>query len=277
MRVRLVLVFALLALSAPGEEELRIGTRAGPREVTAEDLQALVKRLVPPAVKGAARKAAGEWEKSEAATFTAEARENPELFSRLLIPPGYPRAVPRAETEVRRRAAVILGLSRDRRALQALLDSAVYDPEDTVRLAAAKALRLLDEPVAMRKLVDLAIAADRSKYPWAARKSACVALKRYGDAAAVERLLKELSFELAGGNALDPKNRMRGLASGIGTENPLALPDAPPDLRLSEQDMYPVLSALKEVTGMSFDKGEKDMKTWLGWWKKEGVKFGFKE
>ena len=38
---------------------------------------------------------------------------------------------------------------------QGLLDSSVYDPEDSVRAASARALAQLDEPVAMRKLVDI--------------------------------------------------------------------------------------------------------------------------
>ncbi|MCY3021967.1 MAG: HEAT repeat domain-containing protein, partial [Planctomycetota bacterium] len=214
---------------------------------------------------------------AEAAALVVQARETPELFARLLIPPGYPRSVSGAVKEVRVRAATVLGLSRDLRALQALVDSSVYDPEDAVRLTSAKALKLLEEPVAVRKLVDLAIAGDRQKYPWPVRRSACIALRRYGDVAAIERLLRELSYELAGGNPLDPKNRVRGVAAGLGTDNPLGLPDSPPDLQLSEQDLYPTLSAVKEVTGMSFSWGEKEAKTWLQWWRKEGPKFAFKD
>jgi hypothetical protein len=144
-----------------------------------------------------------------------------------------------------------------------------------VRLAAADALVMLEEPVALRKLVDLAVMPDYSRFPWAVRKNACHAIIRYGSKDAVERLLRELSYELAAGNQLDPKNRLRGAPSGLGTDNPMMLPDGPPDLHLSEQDLYPVLCALKEVTGKTFDLGEKDMKTWMEWWKKDGANFKF--
>ena len=77
--------------------------------------------------------------------------------------------------------------------------------------------------------------------------------------------------------ALDRKNMLRGKGSGIGTDNPLAIPDPGPNQQLAETDIYPALSAIKEVTGMSFDKGEKDMKTWYVWWNREGTKFAFKD
>lgn len=271
------LLCAALVYAAEDEGDMRIGLKpqpASPREVTTEDLQAAVKQLT----AAPANNDATPWDRTpEAAALAAQAQENPELFARLLIPPGYPKAFPKADKHVRARAAAVLGLSRDLRALQPLVDSSVYDPEDSVRLAAAKALRLLDEPVALRKLVDLASARDYQKFPWPVRKSACVALRRYGDVAAIERLLRELSYELAGGNPVDPKNHLRGASVGIGTDNPMGIPTSTPDLQLSEQDLYPVLAAVKELTGVSFTKGEKDFKTWQQWWSKEGPKFRFAE
>lgn len=278
-------IFSVSALLAgcvcAGDEDagLRIGLKPlppGPREISVEEFQTVIKRLT---AKPAAKESGAEpWEKSaEAAALAGQVHENSELFTRLLIPPGYPRAVSRSDQHVRARAATVLGLSRDLRALQPLVNSAVYDPEDSVRLAAAKALRLLDDPAAMRKLADLAIARDYRKYPWAVRKSACAAIRRYGDPAAIERLLRELSYELAGGNPLDAKNQLRGVPAGIGTESALAVPTGPPDLQLGEHDLYPVLSALKELTGQSFYRGERDFKTWQQWWNKEGAKFTFKD
>jgi hypothetical protein len=271
-----VLLCAALSLGAE-ESGLHIGPKpqaAGTREISTEEFLAIIKRL---SAQPAAKAGAEPWENgAEAAALAAQVHENPELFTRLLIPPGYPRSLSRSEKEVRARAAAVLGKSGDLRALQTLVDSAVYDPEDSVRLASTKALRLLEEPVALRKLVDLAIARDYRKYPWAARKSACTALRRYGDVAAIERIMRELSYELAGGNPLDPKNHLRGVPMGLGTENALGmLPSAPPDLGLGEHDLYPVLSALKELTGMSFSKNEKDFKTWQLWWSKESAKFKF--
>jgi len=272
-----VFLCATIVLGAE-EGDLRIGPKPsapGPREITSEEFQTVIKRL---AAQPAAKAGGEPWENSaEATALAAQVHENPELFTRLLIPPGYPRSFSKSDKEVRARAAAVLGKSGDLRALQALVDSAVYDPDDSVRKAAVKALRLLEEPVAMRKLVDLAIARDYRKYPWAARKSACTAVRRYGDVAAVERIMRELSYELAGGNPLDAKNQLRGVASGIGSENATGLPSAPPDLGLSEHELYPVLSAMKEVTSMSFSKNEKDFKTWQMWWSKESAKFKLQE
>jgi len=136
---------------------------------------------------------------------------------------------------------------------------------------------MLEEPVGMRKLVDIAISHDFQHCPWQIRKCACQAIKRYGDKEAVDRIMSELSFELAGGNPLDVHNRLRGVPKGIGTDNPLGVPDAPPITNLSEQDLYPCLYAMKEVTGQSFSKGEKDVKIWLAWWNESKEKFAFKE
>jgi len=281
----LFLAFAVLLRPAfCGEDaDLRVGVRneTKAREFIPEVYRDVSRRLakIPPPVSAAGTNEipGAVWEKNdEAQAFIKDARNVPELYARLLIPPGFPNAVAEASKEVRVRAAAVLGQCRDRRALDPLINSSVYDPEEAVRATAAASLRLLEEPVAVRKLVDLAVAKDRQRYPWAVRKSACQALRRYGDKEALERLLKELSYELAAGNPLDKNNKLRGKAAGIGTENPLAIPDAPPDLQLSAEDLYPVLSAVKEVTGVSFDKGEKDMKTWFVWWHKEGAKFAFK-
>lgn len=274
-----IVIIVLAGCVCAGEDEgdLRIGVNPkapGPREISVEEFQAAIKRLMEaPAGKGDAA-----WDKSaDAALFAKQVYANVELYTRLLIPPGYPRAVSKSDKAVRSRAAVVLGLSRDLRAVQPLVDSAVYDPEDSVRLVSAKALKAMEEPVALRKLVDVAIAKDFQKYPWLVRKSACKALRRYGDPAAIERIMRELSYELAGGNQFDPKNQIRGVPAGIGTENPLGAPTGPPNIQLSEQDMYPALSALKELTGVGFSKNEKDFKTWQAWWGKEAAKFKFGE
>ncbi len=279
---------AILALWLPfaqplacGEEEaeepsdFRVAARPekkAAREHSTEQLQAAAKKVMAlPSISGPAEK------NEQVLAAAAEFRNDPELYARLLIPPGSARSVSFASKDLRTRVAALLGLSRDRRALQPLVNSAVYDPEEAVRVAAADALPLLEEPIALRKLIDLAIAGDYARYPWSVRKCACQAIRRYGEKEAVEKLLRELAYELAGGNPADPHNRPRGVTHGLATENPLMLPDGPPDLRLSQEDMYPVLSALKEVTGKSFDSGEKDVKTWTGWWRKEGDAFTFKK
>jgi hypothetical protein len=273
--IGLLLCVLLGAAVVWAEDDLEIGTRqSGGKapEPTPEQFQALLRKLTAPApVKTA-------WEKSDAAqSLVSNAKAEPELFFRVMIPPKFPRAVANAGTEVRAHAAAVLGQTRDRRMLQALINSAVYDPECAVRDAAADALVRLEEPIALRKLVDIAISADYQKYPWPVRKSACQAIKRYGDKEAVERMLREFTYEVAAGSPLDSKNKIRGHIRGIGTDDPMALPSAPPDLHLSEQDLYPALSALKEVTGKSFNTGEKDVKTWAAWWKKESDKFEFKK
>ena len=255
-------VLLLLAAGAFAAEEsdLRIAPKPRAHDLVPEDFQAMIKRL---AALPDPQAGAEAWAKNaEVAALAAQVHENPELFTRLIIPPNYPRAIPRADKLVRARAAAVLGQSGDLRGLEQLVSSAVYDPEDSVRRTSVKALRLLDDPMAVRKLMDLASKSDYQHYPWAIRQSACAALRRYGDREAIERLLRELSYELAGGNPLDHKNSLRGVPSGIGTENPLGAPASAPDLQLSEHDMYPVLSALKEVTGVSFAKYERDFKTW---------------
>jgi hypothetical protein len=281
----LLCVFAIGGAVA-GEDDIRVAAR--PESKAAREFLPAVYRDVAarltklpaplPAKPTPADVPGSNWEKlDEAQAFIKDARNVPELYARLLIPPGFPNAVAEAKTDARIRAATVLGQARDRRGIDALVNSAVYDPEESVRFVAAKALKLLEEPIAMRRLVDLAIAPDRQKFPWAIRKSACAAIRHYGDKEAVERILKELSYELAGGNALDRKNQLRGKGAGIGTDNPLAMPDPGPNQQLPETEIYPALSAIKEVTGMGFDKGEKDMKTWYVWWNREGTKFAFKD
>ncbi len=288
MRTTLLLLGAMLALGVRAEDsdEVRISARPEsktPREFLPEVYRDVARRMAklpaPLPEKPAPTDIPGaNWEGNEEARgFVKDARNVPELYARLLIPPGFPNAVAEAKGDVRVRAAAVLGIARDRRGLDPLVNSCVYDPDERVRFASAKALRQLDEPVAMRKLVDLALAHDYTKYPWPIRKSACAAIRRYGDKESVERMLKELSYELAGGNPLDRKNKLRGKGMGIGTDNPIGMPDPGPDLQIAETDSYPALSAVKEVTGVSFDKGEKDMKTWFVWWNKEGTKFAFKD
>jgi hypothetical protein len=198
-----------------------------------------------------------------------------DLATQLLIPAGYPNSSPKAVPLVRQRVARALGETKDRRALNNLVSAAVYDPDPGVRLLAAAALPKLEEPIALRKLTDLAIARDHQKYPWPVRKSACAALRTYGDKEIMERILRELSYELAGGNVLDPKNRPRGVASGLGTENPLMLREDAPDLKLAEYDLYPVLAALKEITGHSFAERDKDLREWQKWWREKEATFQF--
>ena len=278
MAMRGTILLLSLSISAAGvfagEEtaDVRIGARPKSVQNAAEELQALIKRVI------AAGPVALQGERSDAvASLINEAKTQPDLFVKLLVPPGFPNSVPKAEKEVRLRAAAICGLTRDWRAMQPLINSSVYDPEDAVRAAAAKALVLLDEPIAMRKLVDIAIAPDRTKFPWLVRKLACQALRRYGDKEAIERVMKELAFELAAGNPIDPKNKLRGKSSGIGTDNALAIPDSTPDLNLKEEDLYPALSAMKELTGQSLDRMDKDFRAWQMWWKQEREKFVMKE
>ena len=105
--------------------------------------------------------------------------------------------------------------------------------------------------------MDIAVSADTTHHPWVLRKVACAALRRYGSQEVIERLMKELSFELAGGNPLDPKNRMRGKGTGLATDNPLGVQDVLPAYGVPDTDLYPVLSATKEITGKSFDANEK--------------------
>lgn len=275
MRHAIVLLLILPCVRAEEIPDLRIGLRTDAKnanQIRPENLQALVKRFLKVGVIALDGK-----NNAEAEALINEARDFPEIMIRVLIRPGFPNAVPGADNDVRARVAAVLGLSQDRRTMLPLLESSVIDPDDGVRRTAAKALALLEEPVALRKLADLAISRDRQRAPWPVRKLACQALRRYGDKEAVERVLREVSFELAAGNPFDPKNPLRGKGAGIGSENPLALPTSTPDLHLSEQDLYPALSALKELTGNGFDKGEKDVKTWQKWWDAEREKFSFKD
>ncbi|HLX64645.1 MAG TPA: HEAT repeat domain-containing protein [Planctomycetota bacterium] len=210
--------------------------------------------------------------------IVAKARENPGPLIKLLIPPQWPNAQPRSKTEVRTRAAWLAGLTQDRRLMQPLVDASIYDPEESVRFAAAKALPMLEEPVALRKLTDIAFSSDNQHFPWPVRKIAAQALRRYGSQEVIERMMKSLSFELAGGNPRDPKNHLRGKGTGLASDNPVGIWDndkyayGAPDT-----DLYPVMSAAKEITGQSFDKKDKDMKTWFDWWAKDGQNFVFKD
>jgi hypothetical protein len=221
------------------------------------------------------------FEKHEAGqAILAHARAKPEVFGRILRTPNYPGSACIHDAAVRGRAAEVLGLAGDRRAMQDLLDSCLQDPEISVRAGAAQALPRLEEPVALRKLVDLAIS---PQYAWAGRRLAIEALRRYGDKEAVERMLGELSFELAGGQLLDPLNPLRSQPPEPVVIHPTILPpvrvvDVPPHGGTPEFNrLYPVLAAFKELTGASFTTGEKDFKTWKEWWEQNREKFQFKE
>lgn len=277
--IRCVLVclcaFALNA-SCGEDDPVQIGpraTEAAPQKISPEQFQAVIQRILK------APAPAGNEQNEKVVALTLEARSTPELFTPLLIPAGAPNAIPKADKEVRVRTATLLGLSADRRALQPLINSAIYDPDEKVRAAAGFALPKLEEPSAMRKLMDVAIARDPRRFPWAHRKSACAALRRYGDLAVVDRILKELSYELAAGNPLDPKNKPRGVASGIATDNPMMLPDTAPPSGIPEEDMYPIMSALKEVTRAELPPAahERDLRSWQRWWRDNKGTFKFAE
>ncbi len=252
------------------DPEIKIGVRPPPKtpEAPREIVQALQKRLEKTVIEPPPATAS-----PDAAELVTLARENPTAVAKLLIPPQFPGAL-NIKPEVRTRAAWLAGMSQDRRTMDALVTASIYDPEESVRFASAKALPMLEEPIAIRKLMDIAF----SDQPWVLRRVACVALRRYGAQEIIERLMKELSFELAGGNPRDSKNNLRGKRTGVASDNPLAIPqDSQVAYGVPDTDLYPVLSAVKEITGKSFDKGEKDMKTWIAWWKVDGMNFVFND
>ena len=109
--------------------------------------------------------------------------------------PQFPGAVSRVTPEVRARASMVAGMTQDRRFMLSLIDAAIYDPDDSARFVAAKALPLLEEPAAIRKLQDIAISTDNQKHPWALRRMACVALRRYGSPEILERLFDFYSYK----------------------------------------------------------------------------------
>ena len=205
---------------------MRIGARTvKPEDVPKATLDETIKKLsaglankkpdkpdAPPAL-------ATGWERKrpDAAKLAEDARSALEVYQRLAIPPQMPHGVPNTSPEVRARVAWVLGLSGDRRAMDALLMATVYDPEEMVRYAAAKALPMLEEPVAIRKLVDVAASHDIQHIPAAVRKNAAASrCGRYGDKEAIERLMREVGYELAAGNPLDPHNHLRGVGKWIG-------------------------------------------------------------
>jgi len=274
--VSVCLSIAVLDCFGAEDEPVQIGprtTEAAPQKISPEKFQAVIQRILK------APTPTGNEQDEKVLALTLEARSTPELFTPLLIPPGAANAIPKADKEVRLRAATLLGLSTDRRALQSLINSAIYDPDEKVRAAAGYALPKLEEPSAMRKLMDVAIARDPRRFPWAHRKSACAALRRYGDIGVVDRILKELSYELAAGNPLDPKNKPRGVPSGIATDNPLMLADTAPPSGIPEEDMYPIMSALKEVTRAELPPTahERDLRSWQRWWRDNKGTFKFAE
>ena len=256
------------------DEAIQIGVRPPPKtpEATQDQVRALQKRIEQTPID------ANVNPNPDVAELVVAARANPGVLAKILLPPQFAGAFSGIKPEVRTRAARLAGLTQDRRVMQALVDASVYDPDETTRFAAAKALPLLEEPVSIRKLMDLATSGDTQHHPWVLRKMACIALRRYASQEVIERLMKELSFELAGGNPYDPKNSMRGKGRGLGSDNPLGVQDnILPAYGVPDTDLYPVLSAVKEITGKTFDSGEKDMKTWIAWWKVDGQKFVFKD
>jgi hypothetical protein len=200
-------------------------------------------------------------------------QERPELFIRVSRPPRSAGSANVEDPVIRARAMAWLGLAGDRKAMQPLLDSCFYDADVGARHAAARALAQLDEPIAMRKLVDFAI---DPRQGWPVRKLAVAALRSYDDKEAVTRLLGELSFELAAGQARDPDNPLRMASPKTSLpEDPIKIVEAQPPPERDPTRLYPVLTALKELTGQSFKNGEKFYKTWKDWWDKEKNKFEF--
>jgi hypothetical protein len=256
------------------DEAIQIGVRPPPKipEATQDQVRSLQKRLEQTPIDAAGNPNADVTE------LISSARANPSVLAKIMLPPQFVGAFSGIKPEVRTRAARLAGMTQDRRVMQALVDASIYDPDENTRFAAAKALPLLEEPVAIRKLLDIATSGDTQHHPWILRKMACIALRRYGSQEVLERLMKELSFELAGGNPYDPKNSMRGKGRGLGSDNPLGVQDnILPAYGVPDTDLYPVLTAMKEITGKTFDSGEKDMKTWIAWWKIDGQKFVFKD
>jgi hypothetical protein len=258
----------------PGEQGVSIGSAQAPRgdpRAEADEARRISARLAALSVQNES-----DYERTdEGRALVAQAREQPAALARVLKAPGLHGSANAKDPAVRAKAAQVLGLAGNRGALQPLLDACFEDPDEGVRRAAAKALPRLDEPISLRKLVDVAIAV---QFPWPTRRLACAAIRRYGDPEAVERLLGEVSFELAGGNPRDPKNPLRSGPRGLGTEDPLGVADATPlSGPLDEHILYPALSALKEVTGVTFREGERDFKTWKEWWKANASSFRFKD
>jgi HEAT repeat protein len=209
----------------------------------------------------------------ESQGLIALSSQRPDLFIRVLRA-KEPSGNQELKTPIRAGAAFFLGEGGDRSGMAALLEACFF-PDDEIRMAAAKALPKLDEPVALRKLTDASL---DEKFPWTTRRLAAIALRRYGDKESIDRLLTSLSLELAGGNPRDSRNKLRGSPGGLGSENPLGLPtNIPPPTTADDTILYPALSALKEILGISFDKEEKDFKTWKGWWAENKEKFSFKD
>jgi len=259
---------------APVDAEIQIGVRPQAKfpEATHDQVVAFQKRLEKTPVD-----AIGD-PNADVTDLITIARANPSALAQLMIPPQMRGAVSGVKPDVRTRAARLAGLTQDRRVMQALIDASIYDSDENTRFAAAKALPKLEEPVALRKLMDIATSGDAQRAPLAIRKLACAALRRYGSQEIIERMMKELSFELAGGNPIDPKNRMRGKSAGLGSDNPLGVQDnILPAYGVPDTDLYPVLTAMKEITGKTFDSSDKDFKTWVAWWKTDGQKFTFKD
>lgn len=235
-----------------------------PERIEWSEVRALAKRLSD----------LNDGDTAERQALLATAKERPELFSRVLKTPAQP-----GETQLFLRTVEFMGQAGDRRGMDALLGACFEQPDERVRRAAAKALAQLEEPSSLRKLIDVAVT---PKFPWATRQCACVALRNYGDKEAIVRLLSLLSFELAGGQAGDSKNPLIKSPGGLGSEDPFRvggenLPAGPIDERV----VYPVLFAIREVTGAVFEKtgsaakNEKDYRTWQQWWRENEAAFTF--
>ena len=195
-------------------------------------------------------------------------QQEPEQFVKLLHDGRDGKPLP----EPARRAIVELGRrSGDRRFMEELIFRSIYDVDPRVRLESAKALPALDEPAALRKLVDIAVsggAAERET-----RNRAAIAIRRYGSVEGIRRLINLMGIEIAGGNPWDSKNQPRTKTPplGIAEVKDFGIPStARPDVR----DLYRAYAALVTVTGT--DLGV-DPSAWINWWKTSQATFQFKD
>ena len=74
----------------------------------------------------------------------------------------------------------------------------------------------------------------------------------------------------------DGKNKLRAGPGGIGTDNPMGLPQGPPPTHNRDEGiLYPVMTALKIVAEIKFEKDKFDFKTWKVWWEQNKGTFKF--
>jgi hypothetical protein len=83
------------------------------------------------------------------------------------------REVPVSHLDEALNALVLLAYLHGGPAVASVAELGLSDPDDRVRLVAAKALPGLEEPVALRKLVDVAIS---GRNPWPVRRAACAGI-----------------------------------------------------------------------------------------------------